>query len=275
LIFKHLADKGKTLGVPPVAITFHPHPRVIVTPEDPPLLLTTTEEKIEILNDHFDGSLVLLNFDDELRKMTAEKFVKDILLDELGIKALVVGYNHSLGRDRSGNIDKLQVIGAREGFEIEVADSVTFHDMPISSSRIRRAIQNGEWSKASSMLGHPYPIRGPVIKGLGYGKKMGWPTVNLKWSERKLLPREGVYSCSASVNGSMYKGMMFIGVNMLSAEKTVSVEANLFDFGRDVYDMEVTLYPTHFIRENARFNSPAELSRQIARDKEEILKLIS
>jgi riboflavin kinase/FMN adenylyltransferase len=248
LIFKHLADKGKTLGVPPVAITFHPHPRVIVTPEDPPLLLTTTEEKIEILNDHFDGSLVLLNFDDELRKMTAEKFVKDILLDELGIKALVVGYK---------------------------ADSVTFHDMPISSSRIRRAIQNGEWSKASSMLGHPYPIRGPVIKGLGYGKKMGWPTVNLKWSERKLLPREGVYSCSASVNGSMYKGMMFIGVNMLSAEKTVSVEANLFDFGRDVYDMEVTLYPTHFIRENARFNSPAELSRQIARDKEEILKLIS
>jgi len=124
------------------------------------------------------------------------------------------------------------------------------------------------------MLGHPYAIRGRVVQGLGRGKDLGWPTINLDWSKRKLLPQEGVYSCTASVNGNLYKGMMFLGVNMFNPEKSISVEANLFDFDRDIYNYEVTLYPTHFVRPNARFDSAGELSEQIARDKKEILKLL-
>jgi riboflavin kinase/FMN adenylyltransferase len=113
-----------------------------------------------------------------------------------------------------------------------------------------------------------------VVRGLGYGRQMGWPTANIVWSQRKLLPREGVYACSAAVNGAVYQGMMFIGVNMLNPEPTVSVEANLFGFDRDIYDMEITLYPRHFIRANVRFASPAELSRQIALDKEQAIRLL-
>lgn len=273
-IFSHLTDSGRRLDLPSVVITFHPHPRVLVTPNDPPPLLTTPEEKIELLSDCFEGSLVILEFNDNLRQKTAEKFAREILLDKFGIKALVVGYNHSFGRDRSGNIDNLAEIGAREGFELEVVGPVTYHDLPISSSRIRRSIGIGEWKDAMNMLGHPYSIHGRVVRGVGRGKQLGWPTINLEWSDRKLLPQEGVYSCTAAVDGSRYEGMMFVGVNMYNPDKTISVEANLFQFDRDVYDTEVTLYPSHYIRGNARFDSAEALSRQIAEDKKTILKLI-
>jgi riboflavin kinase/FMN adenylyltransferase len=110
--------------------------------------------------------------------------------------------------------------------------------MPISSSRIRRVIKGGEWEDALQMLGHPYPIRGRVVKGIGQGRRLGWPTINLAWSERKLLPPAGVYACSVAVDGTEYRGMMFIGVNMLNPQNVVSVEAHLFDFNRDLYGAE-------------------------------------
>ncbi len=273
-IFRRLESKAQSLGLPPVAITFHPHPRVLVTPDDPPLLLTTPEEKINILEKRFEGSLVILRFDEKLRHTTADHFAKEVLVERFGIKALVVGYDHSFGHKRSGNIEQLKLIGDREGFEVEVVEPVTYEGAPISSSRIRRAIRAGQWDEAVAMLGHAYAIHGTVIRGLGRGKKLGWPTINLDWAARKLLPPEGVYSCTASVNGDDYRGMMFLGINMFNPEKSVSVEANLFDFDRDIYGSEVTLFPRHFVRSNARFESAEALSEQIARDKTKILKLL-
>jgi len=246
----------------------------LVTPDDPPLLITTPEEKIEILGQRFEGSLVFLKFDDSLRQMTAEQFARQVLVDRFGIKALVVGYNHCFGHGRSGNIDQLAQIGSREGFDLEVVSPVTYKDMPISSSRIRRAISGGELVDARRMLGHPYSIHGTIIRGFGHGKKMGWPTINLKWSERKILPIEGVYSCSVSINGSIFRGMMFVGTSMFNLPGHISVEVNLFDFGLDVRGKEVTIHPDHYIRPNIRFDSPDELSRQIAEDKKKVLKLI-
>ncbi|MDD4050315.1 MAG: bifunctional riboflavin kinase/FAD synthetase [candidate division Zixibacteria bacterium] len=273
-IFERLAAHADAAGLPASAITFHPHPRVVVTPNDPPPLLTTPEEKTDILRDHFDGSLVFLNFDDKMRRMTAEQFINDILLDRFHIKALVVGYNHSFGHQRSGTADQLADLGLKAGFKVEVVSPVTYQDMPISSTRIRRVIKGGEWEDALQMLGHPYPIRGRVVKGIGQGRRLGWPTINLAWSERKLLPPAGVYACSALVDRVDYRGMMFIGVNMLNPQHVVSVEAHLFDFDRDLYGADVALYPSHFVRPNVRFGSPEELSRQIAHDKETVLKLI-
>lgn len=274
-IFRRLVKKSEEHRLPAVAITFHPHPRVLVTPDDPPPLLTTPEEKIAILDNRFDGSLVFLDFNEKLRRMTADEFAREILIERFGIRALVVGYNHSFGHRRSGNIEKLAEIAAREGFELEIVGPVTYKDKPISSSRVRRAMEAGEWDDAVAMLGHPYAIHGMVVKGLGHGKDLGWPTINLDWMKRKLLPREGVYSCSASVNGTMYQGMMFIGVNMLNPERSLSVEANLFNFDRDIYNEEVTLYPLHYIRANRRFSSPEELARQIAEDKKTIQTLLN
>jgi riboflavin kinase/FMN adenylyltransferase len=252
-IFERLDVTAKTLGLPAVAITFDPHPRVLVTPEDPPLLLTSMEEKIEILSERFSGELVILTFDDHLRQMTADEFVTKMLIAQFGVRALIVGHNHSLGHKRSGTVEHLREIARRERFALEVVSPVMIGDEEISSSRIRRAIKVGD---------------------LGQGRKMGWPTANLNWSVRKLLPDQGVYSCEAAINGSSYQGMMFVGVNMLNPLQSVSVEANIFDFDRDIYDDEITLYPRHFVRPNARFASVTELSAQIGRDKEHILKLL-
>lgn len=274
-IFDSLERQARRLNLPPVAITFHPHPRVIVTPDSPPLLLTTPEEKIDVLGERFDGSLVFLTFDEYLRRMSAEQFAEDVLVKRFGIRALVVGFNHSFGHNRTGTADQLHEIGKQRGFDVEVAEPVKYKDQPISSSRIRRAIGDGDWEDALAMLGHQYPIHGVVTRGLGHGRKMGWPTINLTWEKRKLLPKEGVYSCTASVNGDLYKGMMFIGVNMLNPDRTVSVEANLFDFDRSVYEKEATLYPRHFIRPNARFDSADLLAAQIARDKKKVLDLLN
>ena len=273
-IFEQLSRTAEAQHLPAVAITFHPHPRVLVTPDDPPQLLTTPEEKIELLTDAFDGSLVFVTFDDFLRRMTAEQFAREILLGQFEIRSLVVGYNHSFGHLRSGNIDNLATIAAKGGFDLQVTGPVTFRDIPISSSRIRRVVKSGDWDDAVSMLGHPYPIRGKVIRGIGQGRKMGWPTINLAWPERKLLPMAGVYSCSAAAVGAEYRGMMFIGVNMLNPHQVLSVEAHLFDFDGEVYDAEATIYPLHFIRPNVRFDTIDALSRQIAKDKETVLKLI-
>ncbi len=274
-IFDALERQARTLGLSPVVITFHPHPRVIVTPDSPPLLLTTPEEKIDILSGRFDGSLVFLRFDENLRKMSAEEFAEDILVKRFGIRALVVGFNHNFGHNRTGTAEQLHMIGEQRGFGVEVVGPVKYKDQPISSSRIRRAIREGEWDDAVAMLGHPYPIHGVVTRGLGRGREMGWPTINLSWEKRKLLPKEGVYSCTASVNGDSYRGMMFIGVNMLNPDKTLSVEANLFDFDRSVYEKEATLYPRHFIRANRKFESADLLAEQIARDKKKILDLLN
>jgi riboflavin kinase / FMN adenylyltransferase len=273
-IFSRLIEKAAALSLPPVVITFDPHPRVLVTPDDPPRLLTTTAEKIDILQNQFEGVVVILAFNDQLRQMTAEQFARDILLTQFGIRALVVGHDHSFGHRRTGNIDKLREIGDREGFEVEVVGPIRYQGEPISSSRIRRAISAGQWSEARAMLGHAYPIRGKVIRGLGHGRKMGWPTANINWSERKLLPPLGVYSCTAAVNGDMHRGMMFIGVNMLNPEKTVSVEANLFAFDRDIYDADMTVFALDFVRPNTRFPSMAELSAQIGKDKELIIDML-
>jgi len=273
-IFSQLEDKAAALSLPPVVITFDPHPRVLVTPDDPPRLLTTTDEKIDFLRAQFDGSVVILKFDDRLRQMTADQFAHDVLVGKFGIKALVVGHDHSFGHRRTGNIDKLREIGAREGFDVEVVGPITYRGEPISSSRIRRAILASQWSDAREMLGHPYSIRGKVIRGLGLGRKMGWPTANIDWSERKLLPSQGVYSCTVAVNGDMHLGMMFIGVNMLNPEKTVSVEANLFEFDRDIYDADMTVFPLDFVRPNTRFPSTAELAAQIGKDKGNIIQLL-
>ncbi|MFH1701561.1 MAG: bifunctional riboflavin kinase/FAD synthetase [Candidatus Zixiibacteriota bacterium] len=273
-IFSRMVKVSQDMNLPAVLITFHPHPRVLITPDDPPQLLSVPDEKIEILKNRFDGSLVFLTFNDRLRRMSAEEFAKNVLINRFGVKSLVVGYNHSFGRDRSGNIDNLKEIGQRENFDIHVVGPVTYKELPISSSRIRRAMKNGEWPDAMAMLGHQYPIYGTVVKGLGKGKQLGWPTMNIDWSERKLLPPQGVYSCLATMDDMTYKGMMFVGINMLNPMKNISVEAHLFDFDEDVYGKQVTLYPSHYLRTNKRFESTEALSHQIADDKEKIVRLL-
>jgi len=260
-------------GYNPLLITFHPHPKVVVSPGDYPMLLTTIEEKGKFIPDFFDGQVLILEFNEALRKLSAEEFVR-IIVDKLGVSRLIVGYDHAFGRNRSGDTRELTELGRRFGFEVDVVDPVMFENAPVSSSRIRQAMKENRFSEAVRLLGHEYAIFGIVERGIGLGRKLGYPTANVAYSHRKLLPPEGVYSCWAEFGQETKYGMMFIGRNHFNPVEKVTVEANLFDFDRDIYDQEMIVYPIKYIRPNRRFDSKEKLIEQIEKDKEEVLKLI-
>ena len=272
-IFRRVRGQSEENGTDPVLITFHPHPRMLVTPDSIPLLLTTIEEKGKFIPDYFDGKVLILDFNKDLMNTQAERFVKRILVERVGIRKLIVGYDHAFGRDRQGDIPALKAMGVEMGFEVEVVDPVMVNEKPVSSSRIRKAIIEGRYPEALNLLGHYYAIYGTVERGIGMGRRLGYPTANVSYSNRKLLPGEGVYACRAEVEGDILYGMMFIGQNYLNPEDCISVEANIFEFDRDIYDREITIYPIRFIRENRKFDSMDKLVEQIERDKKQVLNI--
>ncbi len=274
-IFSRVREASRQSGLPSVLVTFDPHPRFVVSPQNAPLLLTTTPEKEEFIPYYFDGQVVVLPFTKELMNLSAEQFVKQMLVDKIGVKKLIVGYDHAFGKNRSGNIPELRRLSHLHGFEVEVVEPVLVDGTPVSSTRIRNAILGHKYADALSLLGHNYAIYGTVERGIGLGRKLGYPTANVAYSPMKLLPPEGVYACWTEIDGESKCGMMFIGKNHFNPSGRVTVEANLFDFDRDIYDHQIVVYPTHFIRQNERFESTAELVKQIERDKISVLSILS
>lgn len=274
-ILKSLMSSAEKAGLNPLAVTFEPHPRVLVTPENPPPLLTVWEEKARLFADYMNGRLLVLNFNKEMMSRSAEQFARDILVGRLRVKKLIVGYDHAFGKNRSGTINDLMELSRKYNFELEVVNPVIIEGRPVSSTRIRHLIIERKFAQALDMLGHPYPIYGIVEKGIALGKVLGYPTANVRCNERKLLPVDGVYSCRVEYKGQMYNGMMFIGTNYFNPDHKRTVEVNIFDFDRDIYGHEITCYPRIFIRENIKFDSREELVSQIAKDKENISKLIN
>ncbi|MBD3401619.1 bifunctional riboflavin kinase/FAD synthetase [candidate division GN15 bacterium] len=274
-ILCRVRDHSMRHNLEPVLITFHPHPRVVVTPNDPPMLLTSIEEKEKFVPDFLDGHVLVLEFNDELRSWSAEEFVKKVIVDTVGAKRVIVGYDHHFGKDRSGSIDSLREFGERYGFEVEVVQPVIVDGHPVSSSRIRRALKEERFDEAIKLLGHEYAIYGTVERGIGLGRKIGYPTANVCYSTRKLLPTEGVYACWVEVAGQSHCGMMFIGQNHFNPAERVTVEANIFDFDRDIYDEEIVVYPVRYVRGNHKYDSTEALVAQIEKDKEQVLNILS
>jgi len=239
------------------------------------MLLTSIEEKEKFVPNFFDGSVLVLEFNQHLMNLTAEEFAKQILVDVVGVKHLVVGYDHALGKDRRGDIAELRRLGSQLGFSVEVVGPVQWGDTPVSSSRIRKAMAAGHFKEAIDLLGHEYAIAGTVERGIGLGRKLGYPTANVAYSRRKLLPPPGVYACWAELGAEEFCGMLFIGQNHFNPAQKVSVEANLFDFDRDIYDEEVIVYPMVFIRENRRYEDTALLVGQIEQDKQQIVNIVN
>ncbi len=275
-ILKSLMTSAEKVGLNPMAVTFEPHPRVLVTPNSPPPLLTVWEEKARLFADYMHGRLLVLRFNKELMSKSAEEFAREVLVEKLHLKKLIVGYDHAFGKNRSGTINDLMELSRKYSFELEVVNPVIIEGRPVSSTRIRNLIIERKFAQALDMLGHPYPIYGLVEKGIAIGRKeLGYPTANIQYNERKLLPVDGVYSCRIEYKGQMYNGMLFIGVNHFNPDKKRSVEVNIFDFDRDIYGQEIICYPRIFVRGNMKFDSKEELSKQIGKDKENILKLIN
>ncbi|MEW5993705.1 MAG: riboflavin kinase [Candidatus Zixiibacteriota bacterium] len=216
----------------------------------------------------------MLDFNEKLKNLDPAQFVKSILVDTIGVKKLVVGYDHAFGRNRSGRIAELKKLGQQYGFDVEVCGPVLVDDQPVSSSRIRRALLQNRFDEALRLLGHGYSICGVVERGIGLGKKLGYPTANIRYNPRKLLPAQGVYVCRALIDEKCHEGLMFIGRNHFNPEVRISVEAHLFNFDRELYGEEMIVYPTRFIRENRRYDTHEKLARQIDKDKEKALQIL-
>ncbi len=273
-ILKRVGEVSKASGHNAVLITFDPHPRVVLNPDEIPLLLTSIEEKEQFIPDFFSGEVLVLEFDEHLKNLSAEDFVRNILVQSVGVKELIVGYDHALGRNRGGNIEELRRLGALYDFGVEVVGPVLNQKKPISSSRIRRAMLDNDYEEALRLLGHDYAIFGTVEKGIGLGRRLGYPTANVRYSLRKLLPPEGVYACWANIGEETKCGMMFIGKNYFNPQSRISVEAHLFDFDKNIYNEDIIVYPTRFVRPNRKFESTTALVEQIKKDEKVILEII-
>lgn len=253
-----------------ILLTFRPHPREVISPQTMPRLLLTHEEEIDVLRRKFPGDILLLRFDESVRQQTAKEFISETLIKRLRMKVLISGENNTLGKDRCGDSARLEELAKMLDFDFQMAPSILSGSQVISSTLIRKLISEGEIDKAKQLLVEPYYISGEVIRGLGLGRKMGYPTANLDIMGRKLLPKQGVYAAYARVNEERFGAMMFVGVNHLDPDLSYSVEANILDFDRDIYGEVIFYEPLAFIRENRAIRSSEELIRQIKIDKKNI-----
>jgi riboflavin kinase/FMN adenylyltransferase len=269
--------RARTSGAPSMLVTFDPHPLAVVTPSAAPRLLTLPDEKRVQARAAGVEHVETLAFTPELARLGPEEFVRDVLLARMGVQALVVGYDHGFGRDRSGDVDLVRRLAREHGFALDVVDAVTDGGAPISSSLIRTAVMGGDLVTAAQGLGRPYSLQAPVTRGAGRGRTIGVPTINLTPPDpRKLLPPDGVYAVwvqlaapgagKEGATGQRYGGMMNQGPRPTFGVQARGLEIHLFDFTGDLYDQIVTVEWVRRLRDVQTFASRQALVDQIERD---------
>lgn len=248
-------------------LTFWPHPRKVFNPNDDLKLLNTIEEKTYLLQKNGLQQLFLKEFDEDFRNLAGEEFVKQILVEKLQVKHLIIGYDHTFGKNRSGDFSLLKKMGPELGFEVEQVEAVSYKDLNISSTQIRNALSNGDILSANEMLGYNYSISGTVIHGKKIGRTIGYPTANIEVDSIKLLPKKGAYIVDVFVKDQHYKGMLSIGTNPTVEGKTISVEVYILDFNKDIYGKEISVNFRDFLHEEIKFKGLEELMVRLDEDK--------
>jgi len=266
-VLDELAAEGRRRGLPTVLVTFDPHPLRIVRPETAPRLLTTPAEKVEILAQSELDYLAFFRFTPALAAYSPRRFVEEILLRQMAMRHFVIGYDHGFGRGRSGDVDTLRDIGREAGFGVDVVPPVAGPAGPISSSRIRRSLEEGDVAAAAASLGRPYSLAGTVVRGEGAGRRLGFPTANLQLdSPDKLLPHEGIYAVRAALHDRYGDGVLHLGPRPTFPGLGPSIELHLFDFDGDLYGSRIRVDLFSRIRGIARFDSPRSLIEAMERD---------
>lgn len=240
-----------------VIVTFEPHPLRVVRPEAAPPLLTSFEERRDLLLDCGADRVVFLHFTPELAALSAEQFVDEVLVRHFGMAHLVVGHDHGLGRGRTGDVDTLREIGRESGFDVTVVGAETFDGRPVSSTRIRNALAEGDVEEAAFGLGRPYAMRCTVVKGEGQGRELGFPTANLSPdTDQKLVPREGIYAATARLrDGTHVIGALHVGPRPTFEGLGPSIELHILDFDRDLYGEPLELHFCRRLRDIVAFDS--------------------
>lgn len=290
-IIKQLVQKAKADNGESVILTFFPHPRMIIDPENQDLkMINTINEKAEILKNLGVDHLIITPFTRDFSNQLPEDYIKNTLVDNIGIKHIIIGYDHRFGKDRSGNLTDLKAAGQHYGFTVEEIMEQDIHDVAVSSTKIRQALLAGDVSLASDYLGYPFSIFGRVIKGDKIGRTIGFPTANIFVEETyKLIPGDGIYAVTVEMSlesgvGSpesevqtpdagfrTYRGMAYIGQRPTINGMTRNIEVNIFDFNEEIYGQDIKMNFLKFLRHDVKFTGLEALTVQLQKDKEDTL----
>ncbi|NNK76176.1 MAG: bifunctional riboflavin kinase/FAD synthetase [Maribacter sp.] len=282
-ILKKLIKNARSTDLKSTVLTFFPHPRMVLQKDANIKLLNTIDEKVKILDELGLDCLIIHPFDKKFSRLSATEFVRDILVNSLKAKKIILGYDHRFGRNRDANITDLIAFGNTLDFEVEEIPAQEIDDVSVSSTKIRKALEEGKIKIANKYLGYPYMLTGTIIKGKGLGRQLHYPTANLRIEEAyKLIPKKGVYVVRSNINGTNVYGMMNIGFNPtvsdaknLSADNQESIEIHYFDFDQDLYDQKLQVDILARIRDEHKFDTVEALKNQLSKDKETSLAILN
>jgi riboflavin kinase/FMN adenylyltransferase len=275
-ILSRIIDAARSRNGEAVLISFYPHPRLVLFPENNPLrLLHTLDEKIEMLRAIGLDKLLLIPFTREFSRLPSKQFVQQVLIDTVQVDQLIIGYDHRFGKNRTGGLEELQELAPQFGYVVEEIPAQSIDEAKISSTKIRKALQEGDVQSARKYLGYPYSFAGEVIHGEKAGRTLGYPTANLAPEDPiKLIPGHGVYFVRATVRGQLYYGMMNIGVKPTMGAFTQTQEVYLFDFDQDIYGESLRVTFLEHLRGEKKFDSLASLIQAMNADRDYCLARI-
>lgn len=269
-ILSRLINVAKETNGESVLVTFHPHPRIVLFPDDQSLrLIQTQAQKIELLDKFGLDHLIIVPFTVEFSRMNATEYVRDVLVNRIGLKKLVIGYDHHFGRNREGNLDQLEELSQVYNFEVEEIPAQILNDVNISSTKIRNALHEGKVEVANKYLGYSYQLSGTVIEGDNRGEGLGFPTANLQIDDKlKLIPKLGVYAVDVEFDGQTERGMMNIGYRpTFYNDEEVSLEVHIIDYSGNLYGKVIKVHFIQYLRDEKKFNDVEELVSQLKEDK--------
>jgi riboflavin kinase / FMN adenylyltransferase len=276
-IIERLVQRARQIQGQSVVVTYWPHPRLVVQGAQSDLrLLSTIEERVEQLSHYPIDYLLIIPFTPAFAGLDRAQYVEQVLVEALHTKVFIIGYDHRFGKGREGNLAYLQEIAADKNFSVEEIPAQDIDQVAVSSTRIRQALEKGDIATANTYLGHPYALKGQVVPGRKLGRTIGYPTANLLVSDpHKLIPAQGIYAVRVQVGDGLFGGMLSIGTNPTVGGTSQTIEVNIFDFDRDIYDQVITLYFIGYIRQEEKFSGLPELTAKLAEDQEAALGLLN
>jgi len=278
VILNDMVRKAREIGGETVVVTFYPHPRnVLCIGDDNLRFISTQEEKIKQMDALGIDNLIIINFTKEFSKLTSEDFVKSFIIDKIKPTMLIIGYDHHFGKDRHGDFDMLNELGAKNDFTVERVPVQNIDNVVVSSTKIRNALQMGDIGRANMLLGRQFSYTGIVVHGMGLGRQMGYPTANIEVAlEYRLIEKSGVYATFADFDGKTYPTMTYIGRRpTVNDNRPATIESHLIGFDGNLYGKQLTIRFLDRVRDEKKFNGLDELKNQINIDEQTIIKVLN
>lgn len=266
-IIKRLVNIAKEEQLQAIVLTFFPHPRMVVQKDTNIKMLNTIDEKTKLLESHGIDHLVVKKFTKEFSRLSAQDYVRDVLVNTLHVKHIIIGYDHHFGRNRTANIDDLKAYGEIYDFKVTEISAQDINDVTVSSTKIRNALREGNIKKANTFLGYNFMLTGTIVKGKGLGKQLKFQTANIKIEESyKLIPKRGVYVVKSKIEDEVVFGMMNIGINPTVNGKEQTIEVHFFEFSQDIYGLRLEIEILERLRDEQKFDSLNDLKIQLGKD---------